>query len=177
MTIVKISIHSSLYILTPDSYVPVGYSKVLQYHSVIPGSRSWQVQAMDADATINHRLQLEVMRLQNTLLENLDDHSFDTPAPATGPPDNLDDHSFDTPASSTGQPDNLALTTRPGTEPRLSKKRRRLAYVKCHFCRGAKKKVSIVPVCCPLTQEVSNNLMYLVRAPRAPMARRKMPAL
>jgi hypothetical protein len=42
---------ASPYFSTLDSYIPVGYSKLLQYHSVIPGSHLWQVQAMDADAT------------------------------------------------------------------------------------------------------------------------------
>jgi hypothetical protein len=100
--------------------------------------------------TVSHHTQMEVNRLQKTLLD-LGYYPLDTPASSTGQQDNLDDHSFDTPASSTGQPHNLALTTRPAIEPNPPKKRRRLAYLKCDFCRGAKKKVSIVHVCCPLT--------------------------
>lgn len=69
---------------------------------------------------------------------------------------------LDAPVSTTEQPNHPALTTRPAIEPTPPKKRRRLAYVKCDLCRGAKKKVSFVHVCCPLTQAVSNNWMCLV---------------
>lgn len=80
------------------------------------------------------------------------------------------DHTFDTPASATEQMVISPLTTRPAMEPKLPKKRRRLDYLKCDFCRRGKKKVSIVHVCCPLTQDVAYNLIYLVRAVHAPMA-------
>jgi hypothetical protein len=100
---------------------------------------------MDADIATS------IIISENLIWDDLSDHQFDTPARTRGQPDNLDDHSFDTPASSTGRPHNLALTPRPAIEPNPPKKKRRLAYLKCDFCRGAKKKVSIVHVCCPLT--------------------------
>jgi hypothetical protein len=68
--------------------------------------------------------------------------------------------SLGTPASTIHQSDYFALTTHPVIELGPLRKRRRLEYVKCDFCRRAKKKVSVLHVCGPSTHDVTYDSFF-----------------